>query len=39
MLTPTPTEEFQGVRSVPSALPAMHDTSDDPHQDVLRRIG
>ena len=34
-----PTEEFQRVGFVSPALPAMHDASDDPYQDVLRRIG
>ena len=39
VLTPAPTEEFQRVGPVSSALPAMHDTSNDPYQDVFRRIG
>lgn len=39
VLTSASTEEFQRVGLVSAALPAMHDASNDPHQDVLRRIG
>jgi len=39
MLILTPTEEFQRVGSVSPALPTMHDASNDPYQDVLRRVG
>ena len=39
VLTSPPTEEFQRVGSVSPALPAMHDASNDPDQDVLRGVG
>lgn len=39
ILTPALTEKFQRVGSVSPALPTMHDASNDPHQDVLRRVG
>jgi len=38
ILTQTPTEKFQRVGSVSPALPAMHDASNDSHQDVLRGV-
>jgi len=38
VLTSAPTEEFQRVGSVSPALPAMYDASNDPDQNVLRRV-
>jgi hypothetical protein len=38
-LTSLSTEEFQRVGSVSPALPAVHDASNDPYQDVLCRVG
>ena len=38
ILTMAPTEKLQRVGSVSPALPAVHDASDDPHQDVLRGV-
>lgn len=38
VLTSAPTEEFPRVGSVSPAIPAMHDASNDPDKDVLRRV-
>jgi len=38
VLTSAPTEEFPRIGSVSPAIPAMHDASNDPDKDVLRRV-